>query len=323
LQGNNLIVAQLQGANLADARLQGANLNLAQLQGAELAGAQLQGANLESAELRGSHLLYAKLQGANLAYAQLQTADLGGAELQGADLENAQLQGADVRGAQLQGARLTGANLRGADFRDAQVQGADLSHADLVDSAFDGTWVFRTNIADANLVAAAVGPVYADQVTIDDNTRSIVPLTPPVLDSWVAAATQFAIAASKDDIAKRFDRLNSNFRDNPDEVKWSGMREASLALDPEGADHRRSLAKFLGDLACEPADAPYVARRFVPQGQGSGFRVGALGDQFIAFRTRLEDGRRAPEKCPGIVGFTEDDWDLLDAYKVETAPADH
>jgi hypothetical protein len=47
-----------------------------------------------------------------------------------------------------------------------------------------------------------------------------------------------------------------------------------------------------------------------------------LADQLEGVRSRMEEGRKTPEKCPGVVGFTEQDWRVLHATKraAETAP---
>jgi hypothetical protein len=214
------------------------------------------------------------LQGAGLAGAQLQGANLGQAHVQGADLSNVQLQATELFSAGL--------------------QGADLSGADLAESSFGETFVFRTKIQGANLATAA-GSVNAD--------RGSEPLTPPDIDRGIATATQFASRDLKNDSVVRFDRLKRDFQYDPeDEVKWSGMREASLVLDPDAAQHRRRLAKALGDLACEAAGAPYVARGLVTYG-----RLAALGNQLEGVRKRLKEGREKPDTCKGVVGFTQDD----------------
>jgi hypothetical protein len=73
--------------------------------------AQLQGANFDLAQLQGTSLARAHLQGATFLGAQLQGANLDGAQLQGAGLPSAQLQGASLQGAQLQGSYLAGGQL--------------------------------------------------------------------------------------------------------------------------------------------------------------------------------------------------------------------
>ncbi len=92
---------------------------------------------------------------------------------------------------------------------------------------------------------------------------------------------------------------------------------ANLTLDPDGARHRRRLATILGDLACAPHGAPYVARGLVETSDSDFPRgLARLGEQFDAVRERLKAGREKPETCKGVVGFTEEDWRKLDAIKL-------
>ena len=44
-------------------------------------------------------------------------------------------------------------------------------------------------------------------------------------------------------------------------------------------------------------------------------RLAALGDQLEGVRKRMKDGRDKPDTCPGVAGFTEEDWRALDAIK--------
>jgi hypothetical protein len=82
--------------------------------------------------------------------------------------------------------------------------------------------------------------------------------------------------------------------------------------DPTGAQYRQRLATFLGNLACGSEDAPYIARGLI-----TSFRLAVSGDGYEVVRTRMEEGRKTPEKCPGVVGFTEDDWHRLEKIKPE------
>jgi uncharacterized protein YjbI with pentapeptide repeats len=313
----------LQAADLSGADLRGVSLNRAAMQGADLSEAQLKGARLGSAQLQGANLRDAQLQGADLGSAELQGADLGGAELQGADLSAAQLQGANLRGAQLQGADLTGAQLQGADLSRAGLQGANLFEADLADGDLDGASVLRTDIAEANLSTSAIRSVHADQAKLGEDRNEVEQLNDVDVDAWIATATQFAIEKDKEDIRHRFERLKPDLRDEEQEATWLRLEEASRALDPDGSQYRRRLADRLGNLACVADgaldDAPYVARGLI-----SGFRprLAALGDQLAVVRDRMEQGRKMSETCPGVAGFTEDDWRQLDAIKpIEPAPA--
>jgi hypothetical protein len=102
------------------------------------------------------------------------------------------------------------------------------------------------------------------------------------------------------------------------------MENASLALDTDGANHRRRLGGLLGEPACTPTGAPYVARSFIRPGEDtSDSRLALLGDQLESVRKRMKDGRDKPDGCRGVAGFTEDDWRRLDAIKpTEAASAD-
>lgn len=86
--------------------LAGENLSLANLEGAQLLQANLQDAHLESTNLSGANLRLAKLVGADLRYANLEGATLRVANLSGTNLYFANLQGANLRWANLEGAIL-------------------------------------------------------------------------------------------------------------------------------------------------------------------------------------------------------------------------
>jgi hypothetical protein len=97
------------------------------------------------------------------------------------------------------------------------------------------------------------------------------------------------------------------------------LAEASRALDPDGVQYRRRLANRLGDLACVVDGAPYVARGLVRNGGLVG-----LGDQLDGVRKRMREGRDKPDICPGVAGFTEEDWRQLEAIiPTVAASADH
>jgi Pentapeptide repeats (8 copies) len=278
-------------------------LHSAKLQGAYLAEAQLQGATLTNARLQGANLAQAQLQGANLVFARLQGANLAQAQLQGADLAQAQLQGADLDGTKLQGSSLVG----------TQLHGADLSSADLEFTELEGTFVFRTDHATADLSTAAIRSVRADQVRPGTLSTKVDQLNDADVDDWITSAMQFD---KSDKIKKRFERLKLNpgfqtaAQDAADEAKWAELMKGSVASDPDGAHHRERLAAFLGDLACGSDGAPYVARGLIWNN-----RLTALRDQLAAVRARMEEGRKNPEKCPGVAGFIDKDWRKLEAIK--------
>jgi len=72
----------------------------------------------------------------------------------------------------------------------------------------------------------------------------------------------------------------------------------------------RRLADRLGDLACDPDGAPYVARALIQNRLSS-----LLGDQLERVRARMKSARDKPDSCRGVAGFAEDDWRRLDAIK--------
>jgi uncharacterized protein YjbI with pentapeptide repeats len=356
LQGANLEFARLDGARLNRAQLQGADLGSAQLERVNLSSADLRGARFNDplsmmmrqmqsfmrsmrsitdtagsidtdplviklgvTQLQGANLTFAHLQGVDLEFAQLQGADLAFAQLQGDDLGNAELQGTDLSRAQLQGANLGSAQLQGADLEGAQLQGADISDANLADSIFANTFVFRTT-AGANLSIAAVRSEHSDQTMGGQSGFELKPLTQTDVDAWIADATQLTPKDEKDGIVKRFGRLKKGFqtadKDASDSARWKTFEDPNLfSSDPQ---RRQRLAKAFGDLACERAGAPYIALGLIRQGDiTKNYRLSALGDQFGSLRARMAEGRKNPEKCPGVVGFTEDDWRALDEIKDE------
>ena len=222
-----LDAAQLQGADLNNARLQGAHLGDAQLQGADLRQARLQGADLSRAQLQGADLNGAQLQGADLDRAQLQGADLNGAQMQGAQLPFALLQGADLRQARLQG----------ADLRGAGLQGADLGESEMSDSEFDATFVFRTGVNHANMSTSAIRSVEADRFLLKkgDNSTRIEPLTPADVEGWNAVAMEFAGQKDKSIIAGRFARLKPDFQ----------TAQQTLRITRSGANLRNSRSRTI------------------------------------------------------------------------------
>ena len=323
MRGAQLQFAHLEGALLVSANLQGADLADAHLRGANLNGAQLQGADLDEAELQGAYFLPVNYPGARVAVVvvHLEGADLSNAQLEGADLRRAELQGADLSDAQLEGADLSEAQLEGVDLSNAQLQGADLRGADTADSEFDGAFVFRTDATSANLSTCMVRSIRTDGYRLAFfPVLSVLPLAEDDIDEWRAAATQFATDEMvKADKVQHFERLKAELAGDQDEarqVTWTGMEEASLALDPGGAQHQRRLATILGDLACEPEFAPYVARALVGQHSPPHSRLAALGDeQLNRVRNRMQEGRTSPTKCPGVTGFSDGDWQELKAIK--------
>ena len=115
MEGSNLYLAMLEGANLCDAQLEGADLGQAMLEGANLSEAQLKRADLSMAMLEGASLHNAQLESASLCRTLLVGADLHFAQLENADLMEAVLEGADLSEAKLKGVNLEGVILVSTD----------------------------------------------------------------------------------------------------------------------------------------------------------------------------------------------------------------
>jgi hypothetical protein len=84
---------------------------------------------------------------------------------------------------------------------------------------------------------------------------------------------------------------------------------SSVALRP---NREKQLAAFLADLACVTDAAPHVARGLVQND-----RLRSMGLQVAAIAERLRKGKSDPSTCPGVTGFTDDDWAKLDQLVAE------
>ena len=87
----------------------------------------------------------------------------------------------------------------------------------------------------------------------------------------------------------RFGVLDANF--------W----KTAYLSQPQGEEMKRRRGAFLADLACSSGSAPYVARGLLRNQ-----RVNSTGGQLFA--DRLHKGKSDPTACPGVNGFTEEDW---------------
>jgi uncharacterized protein YjbI with pentapeptide repeats len=295
-----LAFADLRKADFTGAQLQGAFLAAAELQGAVLDAAQLQGAFLKEARLQGASLGVAQLQGAFLAEARLQGALLEGTWLQGASLDGAQLQGAWLRAAQLQGAWLREAQLQGASLSDAQLQGAWLSGAQLHGASLRGVQVwrargwFRTNLVDV--------------ARIDPDTMP----WKTTFAAWRDAILETIPPGTYSGALRRLSTLDPAAGKEPEDVIEAQFWNDALSAPAQGEEREQQLAAFLADLGCQGDAAPYVARGLIKNG-----RLQSIGLQVAAVADRLRKGKSDPLACPGVKGFTDDDWTKLDQLVTE------
>lgn len=332
LQGATFSRANLLNANLANARLRGANLYYANLQGADLSSAQLQeadmtiarllSADLSRASLQGAHISKAVLQGTNLSGANLQGADLIGALMQGADLVGTRMQGANLRAVSLQGANLLGAGMQGADLGGARLQGSDLRA-----TSMQGTDFWSSNLEGTDLRGAAMEGSNLRGIKVF-RTRCPTPAwrshclntfrtkadaahlhfsNPKHLRShWENTRKSLEgirSSALRQQIAHRLSVLalrdSKNSRD-PDRARWKETEKNILSAE--------SRASIVEHLTCHVDNAPYVARGLMRNG-----RIAAVEEHRHSIAQRMREGKNDPTICPGVVGFTDSDWAMLDS----------
>jgi uncharacterized protein YjbI with pentapeptide repeats len=325
LQGASLDYARLEGASLREAQLEGASLERAQLQGASLDYARLQGASLDQAQLEGASLDYAQLQGASLDQAQLQGASLVQAQLQGASLREAQLQGASLDYAQLQGASLDWAQLRGASLNDARLQGASLQSAQLqgaslVSAELQGASLEWAQLQGASLRNAKTWRASA-RLTLDLELTDLQDIEVNTLQleqygtfaEWRdAIAASIPAGARRDLLIDSLAALGPAAEKEPEGVLDPNFWEKARSSQPQGGERKRRLAAFLTDLACSADSAPYVARGLLRNQQ-----VNATGAQFASVVDRLRKGKSDLTACPGVNGFTDEDWAYFDQIRLD------
>jgi len=327
----NIICAQLGGANFALAQLQGASLNGAQLRDARLLGTQLQGANLDDAQaqgvgfpavqlqgasfngtqLQGTNLVFAGLQGAFFYQAQLQGASLYKAQLQGAELSSTDLKGASLYQAQLLGASLIGTQLQGASLVDASLEGASLRHIDVwrtyPPSNTTGTFVDapETGPKYSGLNCAAgecdwSEPSYAALKSLIENS---VPAGPQRNQALRQIATLEEPPYGADEASAK---------------AWTDLAKESAR---SAGSYFDTLAKKLKEIGCAADGAPYV--------------IGGLVRRISANQVRIEYGfgrnpSQAAEvaaafldeaKCPGARGLSEENKAKLQEIRDRSTPA--
>jgi len=130
LIGADLSATDLSGASMQNCRAWGARFNASNAVGLDLTRSDVHGSDFRQADLQMANLTNAKGNGADFSNSKLAHAILQGAYMEGADLSHADLRGASLREADFHGADLSNANVDGADFTGANLEGADLSGTD-------------------------------------------------------------------------------------------------------------------------------------------------------------------------------------------------
>ena len=217
-----------------------------------------------------------------------------------------------VQGARLQGARLDKAMLQGADLTQAEFQGASLVDANLEFSELKYTFVFGADTTRANINSAVVCSVYTEAIRRGkDNSRvNALRLSAEDVHKWIVAATQLATQESAEEITNRFNRLMQLPPDAEAKSAQNTWRDRQTN-EAEGCSLSR-----VSDFVCDRDGAPYIARALIRVTfTFDTARLAALGEQLPIVRARMEEGRNDPQKCPGVIGFTQADWHALEAIK--------
>jgi uncharacterized protein YjbI with pentapeptide repeats len=288
--GEGVKCTLLRSADFTLARLEDASLESAQLQGAILDRADLKGANLLHAQLTGADLNEADLRGANLQGASLRGANLGFGLLQGANLDRADLQVSSLKKADLRGASLVGAALQGANFDDAQLQGATLANAKL----WRAWGAPVLNLTDVDGVNWDEEPSASDW----DYWFS----------DWRIRTLEQIPGYHSDELMMRMSVLDPGRR-RPDNALDAKSWEKDPTARLRGEERDKALAGFLADLICW--NLSYSAR-FVTRGLLGSKRIGAPNEQITLIIDTLRKGKSDSAVCPGVRGFTDDDWSRID-----------
>jgi uncharacterized protein YjbI with pentapeptide repeats len=250
----------------------------------ELGCTMLQGALIARAQLQGASLDGAKLQGAEFYGAQLQGASLNDVELQGAVLFDTHLEGAELAGANLQGAVITGVKLQGAWLYNAKLQGAAIAHVQV--------WRAR----------GTPNMDFTEPEVLDPQTPPWTPSLASEFIGWRDGILENIPAAGRAKLMARLSVLDPAPEKIPKDIITGKFWNEVLSAAPQ----REKRAAFLGNLGCLNNSAPYIARGLIRM-----FRLD-LGSPAAEFAEQLRKGKSDQSACPGVNGFTDQDWAELD-----------
>ncbi|MBF0474997.1 MAG: pentapeptide repeat-containing protein [Deltaproteobacteria bacterium] len=143
--------ANLEQADLHEARIEWTDLREANLRHADVSRGYLEKVNFQQADLDQAKLTEVRLDMVGLDQANLKQTDLTRANIVKVKMKGAQLQEADLSSAYLQEVDLTGANLEKSVLRKARLAKADLTKANLT-----GADLFSADLPGVTLTAACL-----------------------------------------------------------------------------------------------------------------------------------------------------------------------
>ena len=327
LRGSEFYGTSLHNANFNNSILQSTILIRADLRGSSMISAQMQGAKLQSATLWCANLKYARLQDANLSSAQLQLVNLPYASLEGADLIRADMKGAVLDNANLQIANLTEAQMQGSSLEEADLSGSKLDRASMHGANIEGVILSRSSLNRTYLLrnptpspitsgAFVQGIRYGmiEHVVVDDEE---LPLSPQTIDTWVKSTLKLCTDREAGDMpGDRFDLLLSDDRelDLKSSMYWSEAQSQTKRLYENETSYKTALAEEFIRIACDMDvrsrnGRPYVARSVLR-------RFGDLDNVGMnTVRDRMLSAKKDYSSCPGVEGFTEEDWKKLEIVR--------
>ncbi len=155
----SLVMAQMEGTLLFDARLDRANFRDARMESANLVGASMREAYFAGATLTGADFREARLDGASFHQARMDGADFSKAQMEGANFFQTRLDRASFRGAGLAEANFLGAHMQGGDLVEVWAVGATLSHAKISDANFHGANLRAADVSGADMSGSGLTAV--------------------------------------------------------------------------------------------------------------------------------------------------------------------
>ena len=187
---------------------------------------------------------------------------------------------------------------------EAQLQGASLDHAELQGASLDYARVWRVH------GSPKLDLTYLESLDCkktpweEEKSRGISPQSPArTYQDW----REIILSRIPDDFWKHLaavrlspldpDKKLSSF--DPEQKFWNETQ----CPRQQGPDAKQ-YAEYLVALACSAEAAPHVARGLI--------WISGRIDRKIETVDRLRKGKADAKVCPGVKGFTEEDWAQLD-----------
>jgi hypothetical protein len=207
---------------------------------------------------------------------------------------------------------LDGAQLQGAMLIEAQLQGAMLDGAQLEGATLMAAMVWRAR-GRPRVKRAYVAKIDPDTMPWTTANSTFAAWRDAILDS-IPGTLRIAILDSIPETLRNAVLVRLSTLDPAAEAKdviefWN---EASSA-PPQGEERENQLTA-LAALGCRSYGAPHVARGLTRNGLLSTNSQGAVvADKFYK-------GRSDPTACPGVKGFTDEDWARLSKIDPDPLP---